>query len=89
MRIGVYFDYPQSPYIIQRKFQKIQRKISYIDILKFLALKPIKMLFVGFGQLSLGPDASFDTHIDISRHDLCRMRYMSFMILLPKMTDLM
>ena len=89
MIIGVYFDHPQSPYIIQRKFQKIQRKISLIGILNFLVLKPIKKLFVGIGLLYLGPDASFDTLIDICRHDICWMTYMSFMSLLPKMTYFM
>ena len=38
--------------IIQRKFEKIQGKISKVIILKFLAVKPIHKLFNGIGLQS-------------------------------------
>ena len=43
------FDPPLAPYIIQRKFQKIQRKILKVSILKFQDVKPIHKLFNGIG----------------------------------------
>ena len=76
---------PRSRYIIQRKFQKIQRKISKVSILKFAAIKLIKKLFNGISLHSWGPDASFDTHIAISRHCKCRVPNVSFMSKMPKM----
>ena len=59
------FHPPLAPYIIQRKFLKIQRKISKVSILKFWAVKLFGKLFNGIGLHSWGPDASFDTHIAI------------------------
>ena len=58
---------PQASYIIQRKFQKIQRKILKVSILKFQDVKPIQKLFNGNGLHIRGPDASFDTNIAISQ----------------------
>ena len=49
----------QASYIIQRKFQKIQRKISKVRILKISAVKLIHKLFNGICLHSWGPDASF------------------------------
>ena len=78
-----------APYIIQRKFQNIQRKISKVSILNFLAFKPIYKWFYAIDLHSWSPDASFDTHIAMSRHDRCRMPDASFMSKMPKMTYLM
>ena len=79
------FDPPLAPYIIQRKFQKIQRKMSKVRILKFWAGKLINKLFKVIGVHSWGPDASFDTHIAISRHYKCPVTNVSFMSKMPKM----
>ena len=78
-----------APYIIQRKFQNIQRKISKVSILNFLAFKPIYKWFYAIDLHSWSPDASFDTHIAMSRHDRCRMPDASFMSIMPKMSYLM
>ena len=40
---------PLGPFIIQRKFRKIQRKILKVSILKFQDVKPIHQLFNGIG----------------------------------------
>ena len=77
---------PQASYIIQRKFQNIQRKILKVSILKFLALKNIQKLFNGIGLHSCGPDASFDTHIAIYIFDMCRKAYASNMAFLAFLT---
>ena len=74
-----------SAYIIQRKFQKIQRKISKVSILKFWGIKLIQKLFNGIGLHSWGPDASFNTHIAISSYDIWCMPYASFMSKMSKM----
>ena len=75
----------QFHYIIQRKFQKIQRKMSKVSIFPFEAIKPIHKLFYGIILHSWGYNATFDTHIAISRHDICQMPYVSFMSKMPKM----
>ena len=77
---------PQASYIIQRKFQKIQRKILKVSILKFLAVKHIQKLFNGIDLHSCGPDASFDTHIDIYTFDMCRKAYASKVAFLAFLT---
>ena len=73
-----------STYIIQRKFWKIQRKISKVSILTFKDVKPPHRLYNGISLHSWCPDASFDTHIAISRHDKSWMLNMSFMSKMPK-----
>ena len=78
------FHPPLAPYIIQRKFLKIQRKISKVSILKFWAVKLINKLFKDFGVHSWGPDASFDTYIAISIQYKCRMLNASFMSKISK-----
>ena len=65
----------QFIYIIQRKFLQIQRKISKISILIFLAVKPIQNLFTAIGLQTIGPYASFDTHIAIFEYDKRQMPY--------------
>ena len=77
-RIPFIFHPPLAPYIIQRKFQKIERKIFKVSILIFLAVKHIQKLFYGIGLHSCGPDTSFDTHIAPPRHDKigCCMRHL-------------
>ena len=65
MTFGAGFDHPQSPYIIQRKFKKIQRKIMSGSVLAFSEIKSMKRLVTGIVLHSWGPDASFDTHVDI------------------------
>ena len=67
------FHPPLGPYIIQRKFHKIQRKILKVSILKFWAAKPIHKLLNCICLHSLGPYASFDTHNAISIKEMCRM----------------
>ena len=57
------FHPPLAPYIIQRIFQKIQRKISKVSILIFCAIKPIHKLFNGICLHSSCPNASFDTYV--------------------------
>ena len=42
-------------------------------------------MFNGIGLQSGGPDGSFDTHIAISRQNICQMLYVSFMSKMPKM----
>ena len=79
MTFGAGFDHPQSLYIIQRKIQKIQRKIMSVSVLAFSAIKSIKRLMTGIVLHSWGPDASFDTHIAIIRHFECQMPDVSFM----------
>ena len=79
MTFGAGFDHPQSPYIIQRKFKKIQRNIMSVSVLAFSAIKSIKRLVTGIVLHSLGPNASFDTHIVLSRHFECQMLDVSFM----------
>ena len=64
--------------------KKIQRKILKVSILKFWAVKPIQKWFYGIGLHSWGPDASFDTHIAISRHYKCQKLKSSFMSKMPK-----
>ena len=73
-----------APYIIQRKFQNIQRKISKVSILNFLAFEPIYKWFYAIDLHSWSPDASFDTHIAMSRHDRCGMPDASFMSKIAK-----
>ena len=75
----------QQPYIIQRKSQKIQRKILKVSFLRLWAVKPIQKQYNGIGLHSWGPDGTFNTHIAITRHDKCRMPYVSFMSKKPKM----
>ena len=77
-----------ASYIIQRKFQNIQRKILKVSILIFLAFKPIYKWFYAIDLHSWSPDASFDTHIAMSRHDRCWMTDASFMSKMPKMSYL-
>ena len=79
------FHPPLAPYIIHRKFQKIQRKILKVSILKFWGVKLIKKLFNGIGLHSWGTDAFFDTHIAISTDCECRVPNASFMSKMPKM----
>ena len=79
------FHPPLALYIIQRKFLKIQRKILKFGILKFWAIKLITKLFNGTSLHSWGRDASFDTHIAISRHHKCRVTNVSFMSKMWKM----
>ena len=55
------------------------------SILRFWVVKPIHKLINHICLHSLGPNASFDTHIAISRHDLCQMPNVSFMSKMPKM----
>ena len=76
------FHPPLAPYIIQRKFEKIQRKILNISILRFWAAKPIHKLLDCVSLHSLGPYPSFDNHIDISMKEICRMAYASNMAFL-------
>ena len=76
----------QFLYIIQRKFQKIQRKISKISILKVLAVKPNRNLFNAIGVQSIRPYASFDTHIAISKSDKRQMAYALNMAFLAFLT---
>ena len=56
---------PLEPFIIQRKFRKIQRKI-------------LKVTF-SIGLHSLGTDACIDNRIDIFINDMCRMACVSKM----------
>ena len=79
MTFGAGFDHPQSPYIIQRKFKKIQRKIMSGTVLAFSEIKSMKRLVTGIVLHFWGPDASFDTHIVLSRHFECQISDVSFM----------
>ena len=69
----------KRPTLYKGNFKKIQRKIMKSSILRFWAVKPIHKLLNGICLHSLGPNASFETHIAISRHDKCRMPSASFM----------
>ena len=70
--LALIFHPPLAPYIIQRKFQKIHGKILKVSFYKFWAVKLIHKLFSVIGLHSWSSDASFDTHITISRHHKCR-----------------
>ena len=77
--------------IIQRKFLKIQRKNQLLTILNIFALKQIIFNVLRIGLLSLGDNASLDTHIDIFMLNLTQMPGMSnmpFMSFMTKMTHL-
>ena len=70
---------PLEPFIIQRKFRKIQRKILKVTFSKFLAVRLIQNLFNGIGLHSLGPDACIDNRIDIFINDMCQVACLSKM----------
>ena len=50
-----------------------------VSVLAFSVIKSIKRLMTGIVLHSWGPDASFDTHIVLSRHFECQMQDVSFM----------
>ena len=77
---------PPKPFKYTKEIsKKIQRKMSKVSILKFWAVKLIKKVFNGISLHSWGPDASFDTHIAISRHYKSGVSNASFMSKMPKM----
>ena len=62
---------PQTYFRIQRIFQKIQRKKYIFTIFIFSAFKPVSMMIWGVWLHSWGPDAFFDTHIDLFVNNKC------------------
>ena len=73
---------------IQRKFRKIQRKNTMINIFDFWASKLFSYRIYDIGLYSWGPTASFDTHMDILVRNRVRMPDMSFMSKMSKMSIL-
>ena len=73
---------------IQRKFRKIQRKNTMINIFDFWASKLFSYRIYDIGLYSWGPTASFDTHMDILVSNKVRMPDMSFMSFMSKMSIL-
>ena len=65
---------PQTYFKIQRIFQKIQRKKYIFTIFIFSAFKPVSRMIWGVWLHSRGPDASFDTHIDLFVNNKCGIK---------------